>query len=182
MRRAPNIEWKNAKGLDTWPFKALFCLNLAKTARLIHHRSVCLHLKSFKQFIFCSDSICLFHRYYQRFLLHQKICCTDKKLFPTLSQKVFNSHSVPLFLCFFTTLYIWEFSFSPFYLHTPQSYFSFYLSYSVSLSLTLRQVPFSTVFSLLLFYRYTFLLLSFLLTFHLHHTHSHTSNVHNLFS
>ena len=121
------------------------------------------------------------NRFYHWFL-HQKICCTDKKLFPTLSQKVFNSHSVPLFLCFFTTLYIWEFSFSPFYLHTPQSYFSFYLSYSVSLSLTLRQVPFSTVFSLLLFYRYTFLLLSFLLTFHLHHTHSHTSNVHNLFS
>ena len=114
--------------------------------------------------------------------------CTKKfvaqtKNFFLHSPKKFSTH-IPFLSSsvFFTTLYIWDFSFSPFYLHTPQSYFSFYLSYSVSLSLTLRQVPFSTVFSLLLFYRYTFLLLSFLLTFHLHHTHSHTSNVHNLFS
>ena len=150
MRRAPNIEWKNAKGLDTWPFKALFCLNLAKTARLIHHRSVCLHLKSFKQFIFCSDSICLFHRYYQRFLLHQKICCTHKKTFFG-RKKLFLCSPFPsfrVFPCFWSHFtsgksdflpFHYYLQFSPFEIFHSEPCFSSLKAHSLFLSLCQKQ-------------------------------------------
>ena len=113
------------------------------------------------------------NRFYHWFR-HQKICCTDKKLFPTLSQKVFNSHSVPLFLCFFTTLYIWEFSFHHF-IYTLLSLISPSIFLTQSLFLSRLGRSLSQPCSLFCFFIDThfFYFLSCLLFTFITHTHTH---------